>query len=422
ITGATFGKVLFERDLTDGELKLTANNRNLTVLGKARLGGVPVTTDWVHDFAEGALFKDKYKIIGDIKSVLHLRDLGIAIPDVIGRYIAGGALANINYTVFGDDTGALSTRIDLSSVALAAPELGWSKPGNVPAAAALEMKLKGLTPQEISSFEVIAPDLVLRGSARFRENGELEVVTLNEAKTGRTSISGSLIPLDDGSWEASLIGESFDASILWDDFLGVGSKLPSRGMDETEITFTAAADVHTLWLGENNAINDFIGTVYREGKIWKKIDIEGRVGESSSVQLRLNTRANNKRRLQIHSNNAGETLRELNLYDNVLGGELSLEANFASLEKNAPINGRIVVRDYALREAPALAELIGVLSMTVVLDALKGDGLNFDILDFPFTLKAGVLTIKDARTSGPSLGLTGSGTADLRGKAIDVKG
>ena len=58
----------------------------------------------------------------------------------------------------------------------------------------------------------------------------------------------------------------------------------------------------------------------------------------------------------------------------------------------------------------------------ISLDALKGDGLNFDILDFPFILKAGVLTIKDARTSGPSLGLTGSGTADLRGKALDVEG
>ena len=422
LTGATFGKILFERDLTDGELKLTANKNFLTVVGKASLGGVPVVTDWVHDLSEDALFKDKYKIIGDIKSVLHLRDLGIAIPDVIGRYIAGGALANINYTVFGDDTGALSTRIDLGGVALAAPELGWSKARNVPASAGLELKLNGLIPLEITSFDVTAPGLVLRGSAMFRENGDLDVLTLKEAKTGRTSVSGSLVPLAEGSWEASLIGDSFDASILWDDFLGVGRKLPDKGMDETDITLTVAADVRKLWLGENRAINDFIGTVYRQGKVWRKIDIEGRVGESSAMQLRLNTRNNNQRQLEIHSNNAGESLRALNFYDNVLGGDLMLRAQFANIEKDAPIDGRIIVRDYALREAPALAELIGVLSMTVLLDALKGEGLNFDLLDFPFTLKKGVLTIKDARTSGPSLGLTGSGTADLRGKALDVEG
>ncbi|MCK4940083.1 MAG: AsmA-like C-terminal domain-containing protein, partial [Rhodospirillaceae bacterium] len=53
---------------------------------------------------------------------------------------------------------------------------------------------------------------------------------------------------------------------------------------------------------------------------------------------------------------------------------------------------------------------------------LQGEGLNFDILEVPFSLNKGALKIKDARTSGPSIGITASGKADFRGKSLDIEG
>jgi len=80
------------------------------------------------------------------------------------------------------------------------------------------------------------------------------------------------------------------------------------------------------------------------------------------------------------------------------------------------------VQNYAMIDAPAFAELIGIMSLTGVLDALQGEGLNFDIFEAPFKLENGKLTLTDSRASGPTIGVTASGTMDMDNKLMDIEG
>jgi len=86
------------------------------------------------------------------------------------------------------------------------------------------------------------------------------------------------------------------------------------------------------------------------------------------------------------------------------------------------LQGVLKVQNYAMIDAPAFAELIGVMSLTGVLDALQGEGLNFDIFEAPFKLERGVLELSDSRASGPTIGVTASGTLDMDNKLMDIKG
>lgn len=423
LTDAKFDGILFERNLSSGNLQLEINNDELNAVGTAQLGGVPVGMLWRHDFSDEAIFRDKYELTGRIDNVLGLSDMGITVPDLIGNYISGGVEVNVSYTVLGDDRRALSARVDLANIHMAMPELGWSKQPGVPGTAVLELRLDGEKPVEIPSFEISAPEMDIKGSVAFRDDGKLDVIKIEKIITRRTSISGSLVPHDDGTWEVSLLGDEFDASVLWDDFLGVRDDSTQGALDETEFVFSGAADFRTLWFGKDRAIHDFIGTVYRKGKLWKKIDMEGRVGEKETINLRLETyEEKNERRFGILSNDAGAALKALDIYDLLIGGKLRLEATYKGTAKDAPLFGVLKVSDYALKEAPALANLVGVLSLTGVLDALQGDGLSFDILEVPFLLNKGELKIKDARTSGPSIGITATGRADFEGKILDIEG
>ncbi|MCK4940212.1 MAG: hypothetical protein KAR80_07910, partial [Rhodospirillaceae bacterium] len=367
LVDAEFSEILFGRNLTMGNLQLEVNNAELNAVGTAQLGGVPVGLAWQHDFRADAIFRDKYELTGRIDNVLGLGDMGIAVPDLIGNYISGGAEANVSYTVFGNDSRALSARIDLVNIHMAAPELGWSKEVGVPGTAVLELRLKGETPVEIPSFEISAPELDVSGSVAFREDGTLDVINIEKVISRRTSMSGSLVPHDDGTWEVSFLGDEFDASLLWDDLLGTRKDSADASLDETEFVFSGAADFRTLWLGKDRAVHDFIGTIYREGKLWKKIDMQGRVGEKESINIRLETyEEKNERRFGILSNDAGAALRVLGIYDLLIGGKLRLEATYKGTSKDAPLLGVLKVQDYALKEAPALANLIGVLSLTGV--------------------------------------------------------
>ena len=53
---------------------------------------------------------------------------------------------------------------------------------------------------------------------------------------------------------------------------------------------------------------------------------------------------------------------------------------------------------------------------------LAGDGIAFDQLSMPFTIFGDLLTIKDAKTTGSSLGVTASGTVDLATEETNLKG
>ncbi|MCK4939285.1 MAG: hypothetical protein KAR80_03260, partial [Rhodospirillaceae bacterium] len=77
LVNAEFSEILFERNLSMGNLQLEVSNAELSAVGTAQLGGVPVGLLWRHDFATEAIFRDKYELTGRIDNVLGLGDMGI---------------------------------------------------------------------------------------------------------------------------------------------------------------------------------------------------------------------------------------------------------------------------------------------------------------------------------------------------------
>ncbi|MEG3619161.1 AsmA-like C-terminal region-containing protein [Magnetovibrio sp. PR-2] len=422
VADGSIQEALFKKDLSKGDLKLNVDNDGLALTGEAVLGIVPIELDWKHDFREAALFRDRYELSGSIEDVLSLSALGIEVPDILSRYMAGGAEANVNYTEFSNGTEALSARVDLSNISLAAPELGWAKPTGVPGTAELELRLKNHKPQEIPKFGVTAPDMDIAGSAFFADDGSLLRIDINTMKSGHTDVSGSLTPDIEGAWELVLRGESLDAQLLWDEMLGIYEAPPRKKLEDDELSLTVAVDIHTLRLRQDRALNDLVGTVYRENGGWRKIDISAAVGDGGGIELLLDTDRDGLRYLSITSDDAGSSLRALDLHDNILGGDLDLKAAYTSPSKDAPLEGVLKVTDYAMIDAPAFAKLIGVMSLTGVLDALQGEGLNFDIFEAPFKLEGGQLEMVSSRASGPTIGVTASGTVDMDNKLMNLEG
>lgn len=435
LTGASIKNGLFQKNLVNGDLALAVNNDALELKGAAQLGGVPVQLVWNHDFREQALFRDRYDISGSIRDVLGLGVLGVQVPEILSRYMAGGAEANVNYTRLADGRQSVSARVDLSKITLAVPELGWLKPVGVPGTAVLEFRLKDDVPQDLPRFEVSAPDMDISGNARFFANGQLQRIDLDTMRSGNTDVSGSLTPLSDGGWELVLRGERLDARLLWERMLGIRpDQRPGQTADQTavkintkDLKLSVAVDLRTLMIRKDRELTDLIGTLYRDRGEWRKIDITGVVGDGDkdpggALELLLDTDTDGLRYLSIASDDAGAALRSLDLYDNILGGRLDLKAAYTTPAPNAPLQGVLKVEDYAMINAPMFAKLIGVMSLTGVLDALQGEGLNFDIFDAPFKLEGGVLELTDSRASGPTIGVTASGTVDLGKKQIKMEG
>ena len=128
------------------------------------------------------------------------------------------------------------------------------------------------------------------------------------------------------------------------------------------------------------------------------------------------------RTVDISTADAGVVLRTLGFYDNMQGGALQLTGTFDDSHPDHPLKGRLLIRDYRVLKAPALAHLVSIMALTGILDALQGDGLGFAVLDIPFTMRSGVVEIADARAAGTSLGFTASGTVYTHADIVDLEG
>ena len=102
-----------------------------------------------------------------------------------------------------------------------------------------------------------------------------------------------------------------------------------------------------------------------------------------------------------------------------------VKANFHDNEEHRPLVGNLIINEFHIINAPILAKLLTIATLTGALELLGGQGLPFDQLHAPFIYRDGKITLNKARASSFSLGLTldgdinrNDGTADLKGTII----
>ena len=106
----------------------------------------------------------------------------------------------------------------------------------------------------------------------------------------------------------------------------------------------------------------------------------------------------------------------------MVGGALHIEALIGDTPGEAAITGVIEIEDFHVVDAPVLARIFNVVSITGALEMLGGQGIPFVRLNAPFTYDGSVLRFTDARAYGLSLGLTMEGEIDLDRDTVDLAG
>ena len=99
-----------------------------------------------------------------------------------------------------------------------------------------------------------------------------------------------------------------------------------------------------------------------------------------------------------------------------------LEATFEDMSVDSKIMGTAKIHDFRLVDAPVLARLLSVASITGILDELGGEGLKFKKSEATYSLESGIIYLKNARAGGFSLGITASGVIDRDAETLNIKG
>jgi len=133
-----------------------------------------------------------------------------------------------------------------------------------------------------------------------------------------------------------------------------------------------------------------------------------------------------KRTFRMESSDAGYTLKAFGLYDKMRGGKITIYGVPQGGDLTGDLYGSARIDGFRVKSAPALAKLLGAMSLNGANDLLTNDGVSFARLEsdfeWQFRDQGNFLVMKDGRTSGSSLGLTFDGSVDQATNEMTVKG
>lgn len=406
-------------DVSNADLVLDITKDGMDVRGTARVADIPAGMSWRENFSDGAPFKTLLDLTGAVADVTKLRELGLT-ADIFGpRYVNGPVKADARFTVYEGQDTRVEVKADLSNSRLTIDEFHWAKPEGVPAQseASLTLDIDTGDVREVSSFTLQAAELTASGRAKFdRVSTNVERIDFNQIRFGRSEMAGAMISLGDGSWDIGFQGPTLDLTPIWADIVGGGDgdgELPEMVL---------ALEFQKVWIEDERSMQDVSATFSWAGDHWRTALISGGLDGGGKLDVSLKLGDDGNRTVEARSDDAGTAFKTLGFYDSMVGGKMKVAGVYNDSVAERPLAGRLVVKDYRIIDAPALAHVVSIMALTGILDALEGEGLGFAVLDVPFTTNKRGFVVKDGRASGRSLGFTASGNLLTDNAAIDIKG
>ena len=396
-------------EMTEGTLRIGVDNASMDLRGTARLQGMPATVAWRENFADGAPFARRFDVTTTVTP-----DAQAALGFDMAPYVQGTLGLAGGYTDPGDGAAPRATfAFDATEGELEIPELHWAKPAGAPGAVRVVASIPSEDTVVLTKVELETETLYALGRATLKEGLEgVREITIETLRHGETDIAGRVVSDGDATM-VSVRGASLDARPYF-------SRLTEEGAPEFgELVLDLA--VERIVTTDDQQLTDFRAR-FETGAEGRHVGVmEGTLATGARMSFSLEP-LEDKRRITVRSRDAGAVARTFGIYGNAVGGELFMRAVVHDDLPGAPIRGTIRIEDYRVINAPTLARLLTIATLTGILGELQGKGILFSRFEMPFTLQENILTIRDARTSGFTVGVNAEGTVDLETDRVDMSG
>lgn len=418
LTGVKMDKVVLGRGIRDGNLKLKVDTKKMTVNGDVMMGPVPVALAWTENFAKVRPFRSQYLLSAKIADLSNVTDLGVD-PGPAGDFVSGGVDATVRYTVFDARNSRVEVNANLARAELRVPLMEWRKAAGDAGRVDVTILLENGLIKSVPNFDVLAGDLTVRGDVVYSPGGlGLDRVNLKKVLFGRTEVAGAVIARPDGGWEIGLQGAELDFSPLWQRLLH-----DRPGQDDLTLpNLTVVVELDKMWVDKKQFLAGVSGTFVHKQGIWRTMLLDSKINGGPVLNVNLAPDNDGNRILVMKADNAGDTLRFFDLFENMQGGKLELRGRYDDAALMRPLRGKLRVVDYRVRKAPMLTRVLSIMALTGIVDALTGEGLSFAELDVPFTYTEGEVQIDEAKATGTSIGFTASGTIYTHADVLNIEG
>jgi hypothetical protein len=381
--------------VSDGELSVKVDNAGLAAAGSVTLSGVQA----------------KLVFTGRIPD---MHTPGFGLPDF--RFLSGPADANVAFSQQAGGKGDMQINLGIADTAIKLPALGWTKAPGVAGTASLALTLDDKGLQQIGKVSVEAGKATLVGNAQaFGPDRHAWIATIERYENAGNELRGRIELRPDGTVDADLAGKQFDV-----DGLVESETAPGGNGDAMKLPpISVKARIGDLRWGPDRRVgNADVFVKYADDHV-QGLALDGNLGRDASLSVRYLPGADGQI-LRIASDDFGATLGMSPSRNRVVGGALLIRG--LRRAPDAPIEGDFFASSFTLSQAPLLARVLQVASLTGIGDVLSRKGLAFDAFEGKFSYSNGQVTFAKASAYGSSIGVSGNGVFDLGKDTVTVSG
>ncbi len=415
VSGLRLGGLVAGRDLDRGEVAVDVTGDALKASGRATVGGIPAALTLDMDFKPGPPSQVVQRATATgVATSRQLAGAGLDPGPVIGQ---GTGSFTATYQTRRDGQGEVRVQADLQDAALALA--GWKKPPGQPASASARLLLNADRLQAISELQAQGPGMQVRG--RLDMAGDKPaLLALDPIVLGPTRARGEIrLPATpDEPVRVTLSGAVLDLS----------SGLPRKpaqggtvrdGTAKDSTPWLADISFEQVLLAEGRSLAGLTAHAEYDGRRLRTLQAQSAGAERLQATIKPQ---GNGRQLSVRAADGGALLRALGVLQTVDGGRLAVDGHYDDSAQVSVLSGTADLRDFHVRDAPAVGKLLQALTVYGIGDAMSGPGLAFSQLTSPFRWDGDVLDLQETQAFSASLGLTAQGRIDTAQRTVDVKG
>ena len=308
--------------------------------------------------------------------------------------------------------------LDLTPTAIAVPQLSWRKASGEPGTLDGQGGAPGRRPARGHGIRADQPGSEREGNLEAQlEPLRLTRLQLDEVRFGQTQATIAARRSDAAGYDVRIDAQTLDLA-PWLDQEGADEEQEAAAGSEAPFHLSLQAE---RLIVRGQPLRDVAADLVRDPDGWRSANLSGRLPKNGEFTLTL-APARGQQMLRLTSSDAGDLLHTLHQTSRIEGGQLTLDATIFRQRPSLQAKGKLVARQFQVLDAPLLARLLTVASLTGIVNLLGGEGIAFEQLDAPFVVRDDLLQLDQGRVYGSQLGLTFQGRLDLAADTMDLDG
>lgn len=411
--------------LREGALSIDLTEDQMKIQGTGVLNQLSSSLLYTHYFTTSNPYELQMQI-DTVASFADFKRLGFNYEE----HGNGPTKAKFLYTLEKDKKSRFLVDLDITSATLVFPAVDWEKKPGEFGSLSFELLFERGHLSKMTALKMVTSVYSLQGEIFFDPQQAWETIHLSEVKGPHTQTQVILNIPRKNAYEVSFKGDSVDL----EKFLAYVDK-PETEKDYPLTDIKLFADVKQLRLGEGKIFQNVQATadLFLQGKesLWKEVKLRAKAGEGTSdkgdvahvsggILFDLTPGLNNTQTLTVRANDAGQFLKNLSIYDEVQGGELTIKAE---RQNHGPYKGIFKLKEFNASKVPLLARFAAILSPVGIVNLFSADENVFmERFDCDFVFDDSLVVLKKGIGKSLSLGFTVEGKLDRINRTYGLKG